>query len=60
MLCPYGCSSLSHQYSITSLITTAPAYLQNFTLFAYIAGSTDSRSDIRFYMERKWYKKRDF
>jgi len=30
---------------IVSLITTAPAYLRTFALFAYIAGFTDNRND---------------
>jgi len=57
--CPYECSSFIQRYRIVSLITTALAYLQTFALFAYIAGFTDNRSDLRFYMKRKWNEKGD-
>jgi len=55
VFCPYECPSFIQRYRIVSLITTAPAYLRTFALFSYIAGFTDnrSRSDLRFYMQRK-------
>jgi len=59
VLCPYECFSFIQRYRIVSLITTASAYLRAFALFAYIAEFTDNRSDIRFYMERKWNEKGD-
>ena len=38
---------------------TAPAYLRTFALFAYIAGFTFNRSDLRLYIERIWIDEGD-
>ena len=38
---------------------TAPAYLRTFALFAYIAGFTYNRSELRLYIERIWIDEGD-
>ena len=39
---------------------TAPAHLRPFALFAYICGFNGFRSDLRFLIEEKWKKERDY
>ena len=39
---------------------TAPAYLRPFALFAYICGFTNTRTDLRYYVENQWKQRRDY
>ena len=40
-------------------LSTEPAYLRPYALFAYICGFGGGRRDLRYYVENKWKEKRD-